>query len=59
MQMLTTSEASKALGVDRHTIAIWLREGRLRGKRAGKRWLAEASSVESLRLLRGGRREHG
>ncbi len=45
---LTPAEARKRLGISPATYFRWLREGRLRGVRAGRRWRFPVSVIEGL-----------
>lgn len=37
-ELLTTEEVAKALRVSEEAVRFWLREGKLRGLRVGRRW---------------------
>lgn len=56
--MLTTTEVAQRLRVTRKTVAVWIREGRLRAVRAGRPWLIPASAVDEL-LAKGGYKTEG
>lgn len=49
---LTPDEVAERCRVVRRTVYDWLREGRLQGRRAGRKWLI--SDVDVERFLNGG-----
>ena len=48
MEMVTVSEAKHIFRVNRYTIYRWMKEGKLEGKRIGKKFLIKKSDIEEL-----------
>lgn len=46
--LLTVPEASKLLRVSEHTIYLWLRSGKLKSVRPGRRWLIPEEEIQKL-----------
>lgn len=51
-EFLTTAEVAKTMRVTPTCVAAWIRDGRLRASRFGRRWLISRSDAEAI--LRGG-----
>ena len=48
LEMVTVSEAKQIFRVHRYTIYRWMKEGKLEGKRIGKKFLIKKSDIEEL-----------
>lgn len=46
--LLTVPEAAKLLRVSEHTIYLWLRSGKLKSVRPGRKWLIPEDAVREL-----------
>ena len=53
-KLLTPVQIADRLGVSERTVRRWLRQGKLRGIRAGRQWLVSPASLETF--LHGGDR---
>ncbi len=47
----TMSQTAEALDVERHTIARWIREGRIEAQKIATIWFVEKSEVERLKSV--------
>jgi excisionase family DNA binding protein len=48
MEMYNTNEVIEKLGISRPTIAIWLRDGKIKpSRRVGKRWYFDKEYIEN------------
>ena len=47
-QNLTIEEIASAMRVERQTVWLWCRAGKLQAFKVGKRWLVQAKSLEAL-----------
>jgi len=45
---MTTKEASEALGISTETVRQWLKTGKLKGKKIGRKWWVERESVQAI-----------
>ncbi len=55
-QSLSPAQVAARLQVSEHTIYTWLRSGRLRGRKVGRRWRVSQQAVEAF-LGRDGQEE--
>ncbi len=46
--LLTVPEASKLLRVSEHTVYLWLRSGKLKSVRPGRKWLIPKEEIDRL-----------
>jgi excisionase family DNA binding protein len=51
MPYLTPQEAAEELRVTRRTLYTWLRSGRLKGYRAGDKWLIDPDAIKDFLKL--------
>lgn len=47
-KLLTVPEAAKLLRVSEHTIYLWLRSGKLKSVRPGRKWLIPEEEIQKL-----------
>ena len=45
---MTTREVADAVGVTIHTVRNWLKEGKIKGKKFGGRWLVDVETLEEV-----------
>lgn len=46
--LYSTQEAAEALGVSTKSIARWIKDGRLKGVRAGRLWKIPAAEIQRM-----------
>lgn len=51
--LIATSRAAELLGIPERTLRLHLKEGRIAGRKQGRRWMLSLASVQELAAERG------